>query len=175
MPSASIPFALVALQSRKTHGGAGTFDMAIDTALAAPNVTVEPRTAGGGHLIVFQFNAAIIAPGTVSVMPTGSASAAFSRNEILVTLANIADSQRVTLSLANVNGTLSPAPVSIGFLVGDVNNSRAVNSSDISGVKARSGQTVDASNFKIDVNVSGSINSADISLVKARSGLALVP
>ena len=67
---------------------------------------------------------------------------------------------------------LNPS-VSLGFLVGDVNNSRSVNSSDISSVKARSGQTTDATNFKFDVNSSGAINSSDISAVKARSGLVL--
>ena len=50
-----------------------------------------------------------------------------------------------------------------------------VNSSDISGVKARSGQATTASNFKFDVNASGAINSSDISAVKARSGLTLSP
>ena len=61
----------------------------------------------------------------------------------------------------------------LGFLVGDINNSGSVNSSDISGVQARSDQSVDATNFKYDVNVSGAINSSDISAVKARSGLVL--
>ena len=63
----------------------------------------------------------------------------------------------------------------MGFLVGDVNNTRSVNSSDISAVKARSGQTTSALNFMFDVNASGAINSSDISAVKARSGLVLPP
>ena len=175
MPTATIPFALIAVQSRKTHGSAGTFDLGIGTAPAAPNVTVEPRVVGSGHTIVFQFNGTISAAGAVSVTPMGAASATFSRNEILVALTDVPDNQRVTVSLVNVNGSLTPAPVSIGLLVGDVNNSRAVNSSDISALKARSGQAVDASNFKYDLNASGGINSSDISLVKARAGLVLPP
>ena len=72
----------------------------------------------------------------------------------------------------NVNGS-TPAQVSLGFLVGDVNNSYSVNSSDISGVKARFNQVTTSTNFKFDLNASGSINSSDISVVKARSGLKL--
>ena len=79
------------------------------------------------------------------------------------------------ISLDYVNGldTGETVAANIGFLVGDVNNTRSVNSSDISGVKARSGQTTTAANFRFDVNATGTINSSDISAVKARSGLTL--
>ena len=83
------------------------------------------------------------------------------------------DNTRGTISLNGVNGTMPTFAVSLGFLVGDANNTRSVNASDISGVKARSGQATSIGNFRFDVNVSGAINSSDISAVKARSGLAL--
>jgi hypothetical protein len=57
--------------------------------------------------------------------------------------------------------------------VGDVNNSRSVNSSDINAIKTRSGQVVDTSNFKFDLNASGGINTTDINAAKTRSGGAL--
>ena len=84
---------------------------------------------------------------------------------------------RVTVTLNGAggpSGLVSTTPsTSMGFLVGDVNNSRSVNASDISGVKARSGQVTTSLNFKFDVNASRAVNSADISAVKARSGLLL--
>jgi alpha-tubulin suppressor-like RCC1 family protein len=174
MPSASILFALVGVQSRKFHGNAGAHDLSVDTTQSIGGlVTVEPRTIGAGHTIAFQFNGPVNASGTVGVAPIGSAVAAFSGNEVLVTLANIPDNQRVTLALANVNGSLNLPPVSIGFLIGDVNNSRSVNTSDIIGVKVRAGQTTDTTNFQFDLNASGMIDAADISAVKARSGMTL--
>ena len=163
-------FALLAVQSRKTHGTVGSFDVTIDTTLIAPNVTVEPRVINAGHTIVFQFTDPITAPGTVSVTPVGVASAVISGNDVVVTLTAVPDNQRVTVSLIGVNGA-TPAQTSIGFLVGDVNNTRSVSASDISSVKARSGQATTASNFRFDVNATGAISASDISAVKARSGL----
>jgi hypothetical protein len=110
--------------------------------------------------------------------PTGVASAAINPNnryEVIVTLAGIADNQRVTLTLDNVNGIPSPYAVSLGFLVGDVNGSGAVNASDISGIKARLNQSAGAANFKLDVNVTGTVNAVGLTAVKSRSGLILAP
>ena len=168
------PFAFVGAVSRKVHASAGTFDMPIATGVPITGaVTVEPRMIDTGHTIVFQFNGTVTSPGSVSVAPAGGATTTFAGNEVLVTLTAVPDNQRATITLSNVNGSVSVAPLSMGFLVGDVNNSRSVNSSDISGVKARSGQTTTAANFRFDLNTSGSINSSDISAAKARSGLVL--
>ena len=105
----------------------------------------------------------------------GSASVNNVGNDVVVTMTGIPDNKRVTVTLTNVNGVATTFPVSLGFLVGDVNNTRSVTASDVSGVKARSGQTTTGANFKFDVNATGAINAADISAVKARSGLTLPP
>ena len=165
---------LTGVLSRKVHGSMGTFDMAVDsTQLVNGLVTVEPRAIGSGHTIIFQFDVPVTASGTVSVTPTGVATTSSSGSEVSVNLTGVPDNQRVSVTLAEVNAAVSLPPVPMGFLVGDVNNTRSVNSSDISGVKARSGQSTTAANFKFDVNASGAVNSSDISAVKARSGLTL--
>lgn len=71
--------ALTGVKSRKVHGTAGTFDLTIDTTQAfGASVTVEPRTIGAGHTIVFQFDSTITATGTPNAIdgfgPIGSVS-----------------------------------------------------------------------------------------------------
>ena len=174
---------LISVFSRKIHGAAGAFDLPVDISqLVAGAVTVEPRVIGSGHNIHFRFNNAIAAAGTLVVVDganaTVNASAVFSGSDVVVSIPALADNRRVTVSLTGVagaSGSLNPPPVSMGFLVGDVNNTRSVNSSDISGVKARSGQTATVSNFKFDVNATGAVSASDISAVKARSGQVLAP
>ncbi|MEQ1517246.1 MAG: dockerin type I domain-containing protein, partial [Usitatibacteraceae bacterium] len=176
-PSATAPLALTRVVSRKTHTGIDAFDVVIDSSLPITGpISVEPRAIGAGHTVHFQFNNAINSAGTLSVVDAASlpipASVATAGNDVVVTIPALADSKRATISLIGVNGALN-ASASLGFLVGDVNESRTVNSSDISATKARSGQTTTALNFRFDVNTSGSINSSDISALKARSGVVL--
>ena len=171
---------VVGVQSRKVHGGAGTFDVPINFAAALTgSVTVEPRAIGGGHSLVFQFTGPITSAGTVSVTDAssatvGAATTAFSGNEITVTMTGIPNNKRVTVALASINGTGVGATASLGFLIGDVNNSRSVTSLDILQVKGRSGQSTDITNFIYDLNASGGVSSTDILLVKGSSGL-LIP
>jgi hypothetical protein len=170
---------LNAAQSRKAHGAAGTFDLPIDAtqSIGGP-VTVEPRAIGAGHQIVFQFDVPIAAAGTAAATdengtPVGTVSAAAAGNEVVVTLAGVPDNKRVTVHLSNVNGAGVDVFASLGFLVGDVNNSRSVTATDILQVKGRSGQVTNATNFTFDLNASGSITASDILAVKGRSGLVL--
>ena len=180
-PSALPPLALAGVVSRKVHGSAGTFDVAINAATPiGAMVDVEPRAIGPGHALVFTFNNPIGVAGGANVVDSlgaavGAATSTASGNDVVVTLTGIPDNTRVTVSLTGVNASATPFAASLGFLIGDVNNTRSVNSSDISGVKARSGQTTNASNFMFDVNASGTVNSSDISAVKARSGVTLAP
>ena len=102
----------------------------------------------------------------------GNATVQASGNDAVVTLTGIPDNRRVRITLTGVNGSLSPQ-LAIGFLAGDINNSFSVNASDISAIKARSGQTTNAGNFRFDINASGAINASDISAVKSRSGVSL--
>ena len=182
-PTANATLALVGVQSRKTHGTAGNFDLPIDTAaLVDGNVTVEPRLIGSAHTIVFQFNNPITAASAVTVVDSasaavGTATVTFAGSEVTVSLtaaAGVLDNKRVKFTLGSVNGSAFP-PVSVGFLVGDVNNTRSVTGGDILQVKGRSGLNVDSTNFIYDITVNGTITGADILQVKGRSGQALAP
>ena len=168
---------LLSLVSRKIHG-ATPFDLTIDKGQPLTgNITVEPRAIGAGHTLVFHFDSPVSSVGAATALDSlmntaGTATATVLNGDVVATLTNVTDNKRLTLTLNGLNGSAT-AMASMGFLVGDVNNTRSVNSSDISGVKARSGQSTNTSNFMFDVNASGAINSSDISAVKARSGLVL--
>jgi hypothetical protein len=178
-PTAAVPPVLLTVLSRKTHGSAGDFDIEINRSPTSAVLTVEPRGIGSGHRVVFQFDRAITAAGSVTVLdaagaPIGSAAASVSGNnmtDVIVVLTGIPDNQRVTISLTGVN-MVGVASVSMGFLVGDINDSRAVNAGDILAVKARPGPAVNG-NFRFDLNASGSVDGRDLSMAKARAGLML--
>ena len=93
-------------------------------------------------------------------------------NNILVTLTGVPDRSRASVSVSGINGT-GTAAVSLGFLVGDVNSTRSVNSSDVSAIKRRIGQTTNGSNFRLDVNGSGSVTNADLTAARSRAGTSL--
>ena len=168
---------LLSVVSKKLHGTT-PFEITIDHTLPITGlITVEPRTIGAGHTLVFHFDNTVTSIGIAKALDAlaniaGDAAVVLSGQDAIVTLTNVNDNKRLTVTLTSVNGA-GPVTASMGFLVGDVNNTRSVNSSDISGVKARSGQATTALNFQFDVNATGAINSSDISAVKARSGLTL--
>ena len=180
IPTPTPPLTLIAVVSRKTHGVAGDFDLPIDNVVPINGATtVDPRiiSASAGHTVVFKFNTTISAVAAVSVVDTTNAAVATSVNtagsEVIVTIPTLADATRVTVLINGVNGSAQVFSASLAFFFGDVNNSFAVNASDINSVKARSGQATNASTFKFDLNASGSISAADTAIVKARSGLTM--
>ncbi len=159
--------------SRKTHGSAGSFDIALP-ATGAPGV--ECRSSGGSHSLVFTFNRNLV-DGHADVV-NGTATIAgkpsYNGNTLTVNLTGVADAQTITLMLSSVTDasgqSLAPVNVSMALRLGDVNENNAVTSSDISQVKANIGAPVTQTNFRSDVTANGSINSSDVSVVKAASG-----
>ena len=177
LPSADPPLTLISAVSRKFHG-ATSFDLPIDTSqtLGGP-ITVEPRAIGMGHLLVFEFNRDVTALGAVTALDstgTGIGNAIPMRNgsTVSVSLAGIEDIRSATITLNGLNGTFTQT-AALGFLLGDVNGSRSVNASDISGIKARAGQVTNKSNFRFDLDASGAIGITDISAVKGQAGSVL--
>jgi hypothetical protein len=179
-----IPTAMV---SRKTHGSAGSFD--VD--LKPPAAGIECRTGGttGDHTVVITFGlpVTVAGNGTVKAQVTSGAGQVGSGGTangnaitvnggvVTVPVTNVANAQRLTLSLFGVSDGIRTGDVTIpmGVLAGDTNADGTVNSADIGQTKSQSGRLVDATNFREDVNADGFVNSADIGLVKSKSGTAL--
>ena len=94
-----------------------------------------------------------------------------------VPLTSVANVQKVTVELTGVTDvftqTLATTDVSMNVLIGDTNNNKTVNASDVGQTKSRISATLDSTNFRSDVNVNGTINSSDVGLVKASVGTSV--
>ena len=167
---------LVGAVSRKTHPGAGTFD--IDLPLAS-GLGVECRSSSGNHTLVFTFNNNVVS-GTASVTSgtgTVSGSPVFSGRIMTVNLSGVADVQKITVTLSGVTDNLSqvlPATaVSMGVLPGDINGNKAVSNTDVAEVKGQVSTQVTASNFRNDMNANGVVSNTDVGATKAQVSTAL--
>lgn len=184
---ASAPAAplLVSALSRKTHTGAGTFDINLPL---AGGVGIEDRAGssnlntGGNFTIVLRFTNDVVSGGASVTNGTGSVApggVTFAGRDMIVNLTGVTNVQTLSLRVVNVTDTngnsLAAATVNIGFLMGDVNGDGTVNSADVAIVRNVSGQSADASNFRSDINTDGPINSADAAIVRARTGTMLPP
>ena len=163
--------------SRKTHGGAGTFDVPLPL---SGDVGVECRTGGAtnDYQMIINFETTVTVERASVTSGTGSVSSfSVSGSQVTVNLTGVTNVQRITVTLHNVNNGTSTGdvPVSMGVLVGDVNGNAAVNASDVSLNKSQVGQPVSGSNFREDVNANGAISATDVAQVKADVGTALPP
>lgn len=173
--------------SRKTHGAAGDFDVALPLT-GTPGVECRAGGATRDYQVVVTFADAVEVTGTPQAAVTsgtgdigsgGVANGGFvttNGSVVTIPLTNVSNAQNLVLTLLGVSNGPSTADVTIpmGMLLGDTNGNGAVSGSDIGQVKASSGQAVGAGNFRLDLNVSGgSIGSSDIGLVKSFSGTQL--
>lgn len=175
-----LPPVLLQVVSRKTHGAAGPLAILIPPA-AQPGdpVTTDSRAIGAGHTIVFQFDSVLALAGTVTAIDAATSSvfadatSTLDGNDVVVTLPSVPDNSRVTIAISGVNGYPMVFTVSMGFLMGDVNNSRAVDGADLAALRTQSGQVATQANARLDLNVSGVVSASDLAAVKARVGKQL--
>ena len=97
-------------------------------------------------------------------------------NELRVSLpaATVPDGSRVRIG-GNVANSLVTIAIteSVGFLLGDADNSRVVDQTDVVASRARSGQRVSSGNFRFDINLSGVISASDVLAICGRKGRSL--
>ena len=161
--------------SRMTHGGAGTFDLALPL---TGKRGVECRA--GNYQMVFKFANSLTSVGAANVTTgTGTPSGGIGSNpnEYIVNLIGVANGQYIAVTLSNIHDSAGNignfAGPQMGVLLGDTSANGIVNSTDISQTQSQSGQAATSDNFREDVTVSGIINSSDISTVQGKSGTAL--
>jgi hypothetical protein len=169
---------IVSAVSRKTHGGAGAFDIPLPLS-GSPGVECRTGGATGDYTLVFTFSNNVTSGNASVTSGIGSVSGTpvFSDNTMTVNLTGVANPQTLTVTLSDItdvfNQVLPSTSVSMGVLLGDTNGDRFVNASDVSQTKSHVGQAVSGSNFREDVNANGVINSVDVAQVKANVGNGL--
>ncbi|MEO8306046.1 MAG: right-handed parallel beta-helix repeat-containing protein [Betaproteobacteria bacterium] len=167
---------LSSVVSRKTHGGAGTFDLPLNA--GATNPTTEPRSSAVQHLLVFTFDKAVTA-GNASVTEGVATAGAptFSGSEMRVPLTAVANQQYVTVAVSNVlaadGGGGGSGSIRVGYLLGDVTQNRVVTLADLGLVNAQVAQFVTGANYLKDVNASGAITFADKGIANTQVTKAL--
>ena len=195
--AAAPTIAFASAGSRKVHN-ATQIDLPISTglgvasastAVAAGDTTiiVEPRT-GPAYSLVMTFAGANPVAATASVvacnMWNGTASVScttnptvgavtFSGLEATIPLTGVTNQSRVQLRLNLTAPAALSQDVTVGFLVGDVNNNRVVQSSDVLFIQQRLLQTPASPNFttngyKADVNANGTVQSSDVLAAQQR-------
>ena len=163
------PVNLISAASRKTHSNSGDFDVQLP--LTGPR-GVEPRSGGpnGNFTIVFTFQNPITNVADAEVTSgTGTVTGAGIGNDphqYIVNLSGVTNAQYITISLTNVfdsaGNSSSLISVPMGVLLGDVDASGRVDSTDVFNVRQVSLQNANSSNFRNDLDESGRIDSNDV-------------
>jgi hypothetical protein len=180
------PIAPVSAVSRKAHGPSGAFDIPLP--LTGP-VGVECRIGGAtnDYQIIVNFAGPVTVGGSPEAQVTSGAAmigtggvtnggiVSVSGSMVTIPLTNVANAQRINVTLFGVNDGSRSGNVVIpmGRLTGDTTGDGHVNASDVSQTKSRIGQTIGPANFRSDVNINGAINASDPAVVKANLGTAL--
>lgn len=182
------PTTLQSAVSRKTHGGAGDFDVSLPLT-GTPGI--ECRTTGvtqdytvvatfAGNVTVAGSPQAQVTSGTGCVGSGGTCTGnvMFSGNTVTIPLTNIANAQTINIRINGVNSAGADAPatdftIPMSVLIGDTNANGTVNATDVAQTKGGLGHAVDATNFRSDVNANGALNATDAAIVKQNSGISL--
>lgn len=185
--SGSVP-PIAGVVSRKTHGGAGTFDIQMPV---TGTKGIECRTGGtsGNYTLVIVLQntitsvgsataTATTSSGTQSVTVLPSSGLGTDTHQYFANLTGVPNASHVTVTLHGVTdsaGNFGDLAVPADFLIGDTNADHFCDAIDVSQTKSQSGKAVTNSppNFREDVNTDGFIDAIDASLVKSKSGTAL--
>jgi hypothetical protein len=94
-----------------------------------------------------------------------------SGNQIFVNLTGVTNAQKITVTLSAVNDGINTGDVSIpmGVLLGDVDASGRVDSTDVFQVRQQTLQNANSSNFRMDVDESGRIDSTDVFVTRQQT------
>ncbi len=160
--------AVASAVSRKTHGGAGTFDVNVMAAGA-----VESRS-GGPTTLVVTFNGAIEGvsglPTDVSVSSGSVGGVVVGGSTLTISLSGAANAATLTVGFPGIRGAgggaAATGSVCMTVLAGDVTGDRTVNVLDLVSVRNALNSTPAAGSFRNDVTADGGVNVLDLVAVR---------
>jgi len=195
--AAVAPISFASASSRKTHN-ATQIDLPISTGLGVAaasaavvagdtTIIVEPRT-GPAYSLVMGFTGSNPTVATATVvacnMWNGSMAVActtnptlgavtFSGLEATIPITGVTNQSRVQIRLDLTSPSVISQDVTVGFLIGDANNNRVVQGSDVLFIQQRLLQTpaspnFTSSGFKADLNANGTVQGSDVLATQQR-------
>lgn len=141
-------------------------------------VGLECRSGGpsGNYQLAMSFATPITLTGVTVQSGVGTVSNfTASGSQVTANLTGVANAQHLVVRLANVNDGVhtNNADIPMDLLIGDTNADHFVDAIDTAQTKSKSGQAINATNFREDVNNDGFIDAIDVALVKSKSGTSL--
>jgi glucose/arabinose dehydrogenase len=169
--------------SRKLHGAAGNFDIALPL-MGTPGIECRAGGSTGDYQVRISFANPVTVNGNFQAdvtsgigdvgtggVPNGGV-VGVNGSVVTVPLTNVANAQTIGITLFDVQQGANAGDVTVpmSVLVADTNADRAVNVGDTNQTRARAGQVTNDTNKRSDVNLDGRVNVGDTNLVRSRSG-----
>jgi len=158
--------------SRKLHG-TQNFDITLPPS-GTPAIECRSGGASNAFTLVYTLGGNISATGTASVRQgtatPGTPTLGPNANQITVPLTNVINAQHLVITLDGVQDAagaiLNNLVARMDVLLGDVDASGRVDSTDVFQVRQQSLQNANSSNFRTDVDESGRIDSTDVFITR---------
>jgi RHS repeat-associated protein len=166
---AAVTIAPIAIASRKAHGDAGAFDIALPL---TGDPGIECRN-GPAYSIVLTFAESVTVGGASVESGIGTVTnAGANGNTVAVNLTDVSNAQVLAVKVFGLsNGaTTGELIIPIHILAGDITGDGVINKDDILQVEGQENQSTDSGNFRADINGDGVINGDDLSKVSETSG-----
>jgi hypothetical protein len=166
--------------SHKVHALAGPFDINLPLTGVAGN---ECRSGGANndYTIIYTFDRNLFSVGSATVSHgvgggTGSVSSQTfgpNANQYTVSVTNVSNAQHLSVTLNDVHDSagaiLNNSIARMDVLLGDVDASGRVDSTDVFQVRQQTLQNASPSNFRTDVDTSGRIDSTDVFITRQQT------
>jgi PKD repeat protein len=165
-----------AVVSRKAHGTVGNFDIDLPFTGTAGLECRQPGSQST-YQLVYTFNKAVSVPGTATKAQgsaiVGTPTLGPNADQVTVPLRSVTDAQHLIINLSGVQDNLGEAAnnqmARMDLLIGDVDASRRVDSTDVFQERQLSLQIANPSNFRADIDGSGRLDSTDVFITRQRS------